>query len=168
LPEDKDTTSTLSLEANHKIKLSETNNNSSSVTLANDKYITLTDSTTGSNGTLTIGHKSYATDLAATSGTPKTLGYGKTFTVVTGVTRDDGGHLSGYETTVITMPQDTNETFALSGDAITVDKNVATITTSLTGSKNNNSTATLKVTSDNFTVSSKNNELNISMVWGSF
>lgn len=166
----KDTTSALSLENGHKIQLKESNNDITSVTLANDDYITLTDTTTGNNGTLTVGHKQYGT-LSATTGTANELSYGEEFTVVTGVTRDAGGHLSGYTTTKMTMPTDTNETFTLSGDAVSATGNIATITTSLTGSKNNNSTATMKIAAtaeDNLQITGSGNQVSISMVWGEF
>jgi hypothetical protein len=85
--------------------LKESNNDITSVTLANDDYITLSDDT--ANDTLTVGHKQYGT-LSATSGTANELAYGEEFTVVTGVSRDAGGHLSGYTTTKMTMPANTN------------------------------------------------------------
>ena len=163
-----DTTSTLSLEEGHKIHLAESNNVSSDVIIASDDYITLTDST--STDTLTVGHKQYGT-LSATSGTANELSYGKKFTVVTGVTRDAVGHLSGYTTTEMTMPANTNQDFTLSGDAVSATGNVATITTSLTGTKNTNSSATMKIAataSDNLEITSSSNQVNISMVWGEF
>ena len=167
----KDTTSSITLETGHKIQLKDTNNTTSSVTLANGSYITLTDTTTGTkNDTLTIGHATYGT-LSPTTGTANSLSYGEKFTVVTGVARDAGGHLSGYTTTQMTMPADTNQNFTLSGDAVSVESNVATITTSLTGTKNTNSTATMKIAataSDNLEITGTDNQVNISMVWGTF
>lgn len=163
-----DTTSTLSLEEGHKIHLAESNNVSSDVIIASDDYITLTDST--SIDTLTVGHKQYGT-LSATSGTANELSYGEEFTVVTGVARDAGGHLSGYTTTKMTMPANTNQDFTLSGDTVSATGNVATITTSLTGTKNTNSSATMKIAataSDNLEITSSSNQVNISMVWGEF
>lgn len=165
-----DTTSEISLVANHKIQLAESNGDTSSVSLANDDYITLTDTTTGSNGVITVGHKQYD-ELSATTGAAKTLDYNGKFTVVTGVTRDAGGHLSGYTTTEMTMPVDTNEVFTLSGDAVSAASNVATITTSLTGDKGNNSSATMKIAAtadDNLQVTGSGNQVSISMVWGEF
>lgn len=164
----KDTTSTLSLEDGHKIQLSESNNTSSNVIFANDDYITLSDNNT--IDTLTIGHKQYGT-LSATSGTANELSYGEEFTVVTGVTRDAGGHLSGYTTTKMTMPADTNQNFTLSGDTVSATGNVATITTSLTGTRNTNSSATMKIAataSDNLEITGSGNQVSISMVWGEF
>lgn len=164
----KDTTSSISLETGHKIQLTESNNSTSSVILANDDYITLTDNT--SIDTLTVGHKQYGT-LSATSGTANELSYGEEFTVVTGVARDAGGHLSGYTTTKMTMPANTNQDFTLSGDAVSATGNVATITTSLTGTKNTNSSATMKIAataSDNLEITGSGNQVSISMVWGEF
>lgn len=165
-----DTTSEISLTANHKIQLAESNGDTSSVSFANDDYITLTDTTTGSNGVITVGHKQYD-ELSATTGAAKTLDYNGKFTVVTGVTRDAGGHLSGYTTTEMTMPVDTNEVFTLSGDTVSAASNVATITTSLTGDKGNNSTATMKIAAtaeDNLQITGSGNQVSISMVWGEF
>ena len=164
----KDTTSSISLETGHKIQLTESNNTTSSVILANDSYITLTDNT--STDTLTVGHARYDT-LSATPGTANSLTYGEKFTVVTGVARDAGGHLSGYTTTEMTMPADTNQNFTLSGDAVSATGNIATITTTLTGTKNTNSSATMKIAataSDNLDITGSGNQVNISMVWGTF
>jgi hypothetical protein len=69
------------------------------------------------------------------------------------------------------MPVDTNEVFTLSGDAVSAASNVATITTSLTGDKGNNSTATMKIAAtaeDNLQITGSGNQVSISMVWGEF
>jgi hypothetical protein len=71
----------------------------------------------------------------------------------------------------MTMPADTNQNFTLSGDAVSATGNIATITTSLTGTKNTNSSATMKIAataSDNLEITGDGNQVNISMVWGTF
>lgn len=83
----------------------------SSVVLNNDEFITLTDDTT--NNAIAIGHKAYAVPLAATVDTAKTLNASGKFTVVTGVSRDKGGHLNGFTTQELTLPADNNTTYSI-------------------------------------------------------
>lgn len=83
----------------------------SSVVLNNDEFITLTDDTT--NNTIAIGHKAYAVPLAATAGTSKVLNASDKFTVVTGVSRDKGGHLNGFTAQEFTLPADNNTTYSI-------------------------------------------------------
>ena len=122
---------------------------------------------------ITIGHKTYDTPLTGTLSSEQAtkLAYDGIFTVVTGVSRDSGGHVSGYTTTKMQMPTDTNETFTLSGDNVSAADNVATIVTNLTGSINSSSSATLKIATteaDNLQVTGSGNQVTISMVWGTF
>lgn len=173
LPVDKDTTYNISTAADvanksAKIQLNVTGgNDKDEIAIKNtDGYVTV------NNGTdaIVLGHKSYGT-LSATTETAETLGYTGNFTVVTGITRDAGGHISGYKTKQFTLPNNTNETFALSGAAVSVADNAATFTHSLTGSKNTNSTAAMVIKSASTNVAitaSGNNGASIDLVWGEF
>nr|DAF37505.1 MAG TPA: hypothetical protein [Caudoviricetes sp.] len=65
-----------------------------SVNVAGDTYVSLTaDATNG----VKAAHKTYDA-LSATKGTAITGTYGGKFTVVSSMTRDTGGHLTGYTT----------------------------------------------------------------------
>lgn len=173
LPEDKDTTYDVSIVAgtankSAKIQLHGSDNSNDSVTIQNtDEYLTVN---RADADTITVNHKAYGT-LSATPEAAATLGYEDAFTVVTGVTRDAGGHISGYKTKEFTLPKNTNETFSLSGAAVNVANNAATFTHSLTGSKNTNSSATMVVKSASTNVAitaSGNNGASIDLVWGTF
>ena len=104
LPADKDTKSSISVENGNVIRLTETDGDSSEVKLASgNEYITLTSDTTADK--ITATHKTYGA-LSATPGAELTPAHGGNFTVVTGVTRDAGGHLSGFTTQKVTLPAD--------------------------------------------------------------
>lgn len=102
-----DTTYTLGAGANS-IALTDINENpAGAIPVAGDgDYITAT--VDAENG-LKVSHKTYTT-LEPTAGQNELLVHGKDFTVVTGVTRDTGGHITGYATKKYTLPAD-NDTF---------------------------------------------------------
>lgn len=173
LPEDKNTTydvSAVAVTANKsaKIQLHGSDNSNDSVTIQNtDEYLTINRADTD---TITVNHKSYGT-LSASPENATTLGYEGAFTAITGITRDAGGHITGYKTKEFTLPSNTNETFTLSGATVNVANNAATFTHSLAGSKNTNSTATMVVKSASTNVAitaSGNNGASIDLVWGTF
>lgn len=110
LPADQDTKSSISVESvngNSVIRVTESNGKYAddtsdvAVKAAND-FVTVVGDT--ANDSITIGHKTYDA-LAATSGDALTLGTNKV-EVVTGVTRDNGGHLSGYTVQELILPAD--------------------------------------------------------------
>ena len=140
LPNDKDTVSELSAESTetgHIIKLTESNGDSSTVTLNNkNEYITLETNT--DTDTINIGHKVYGT-LESTASDALTLGYGDKFNIVTNLTRDNGGHLSGYTTQEITLPANSDTTSELS-----VKNAEAGYAIQLTESSGDNSSVILK------------------------
>lgn len=125
LPEQVNYESALSLETGHVIKNTVENGKSSSVTFANDSYITLTDDTTADK--LTVGHKSYGA-LAATPGTALTPDHGGDFTVVTGVERDGGGHLSKVTTQKVTLPSVVDHTYSFATAAGTGNQGLIKVT----------------------------------------
>lgn len=123
IPASDDTTSALSVVAGNKIHLLESNGDSYDVTLdSGNAYITLASDTT--NNKITATHKTYATNLSATTGADLKPDHGGNFTVVTGVTRDSGGHLNGFTTQKVILPADNNTTSELNvaNNTITLDE----------------------------------------------
>lgn len=110
LPTPDDTAGSIKVAEGHAITYQD-GKGDSNVVLSNDEFITLADDT--SNNTITVGHKAYAVPLAATVGTAKALNASDKFTVVTGVTRDKGGHLNGFTTQELTLPADNNTTYSI-------------------------------------------------------
>lgn len=76
----------------------------SNITLADDDKVILT----SANDTITAKHATITT--AANTGTAKTLTHGGTFDVVTKMTNDGYGHITGVETTTMTLPSITDQT----------------------------------------------------------
>lgn len=113
LPTPVDTEGTLTLKAAHILNNTTNNGSEQNITFANDGYITLTDDVEKQK--MTIGHKAYSgTYVSAGAGiTPNS---NRQFTVVSGVSRDGGGHVSGVTTSVVTLPVDNNTTYDLSVD----------------------------------------------------
>lgn len=110
LPTPDDTAGSIKVTEGHAIAYHD-GEGDSSVVLNNDEFITLTDDTT--NNTIAIGHKAYAVPLAATVNAAKALNASDKFTVVTGVSRDKGGHLNGFTTQEFTLPADNNTTYSI-------------------------------------------------------
>lgn len=180
LPSDNNTTYDLDLEADHKIVLKGSDNTKPTVQFEEntvqditdaDKYIDLTDDVT--NQKIKIGHKKYsATTLNAAEGTASSLSHGGKFFAITGVTRDSGGHITGVTTGTWQLPTDNNTTYAMSDHVVSAANNVATVTTTLTGSDTNVDTAKFDVASSTLQVSANNatgnGQIAIDLVWGSF
>lgn len=111
LPTPDDTAGSIKVAEGHTIAYHD-GEGDTNVVLKNDDYITLADDT--ANDTITIGHKAYAVPLAATSaGETKKLEASGKFTVVTGVSRDKGGHLDGFTTQEFALPVDNNTTYTI-------------------------------------------------------
>lgn len=90
---------------NNKIVLSEDGGKDvSTITLADDDKVILT----SVNNTITAEHAQITT--AANTGTAQTLANGGTFNVVTKMTNDGYGHVTGVETTAITLPTIADQT----------------------------------------------------------
>lgn len=112
LPTVKSTKGKLDLLAGHKINYSDADGGSQSVTLDNgDGYITLTDDLTTDK--ITIGHAQYAALSVTSDKTGLNLAHGGKFNVITGVTRDNGGHLTGYTTKEYVLPADKDTTYTV-------------------------------------------------------
>lgn len=115
LPDDNNDTYELDLQTGHKIVLDGTDQDTT-ITFANDSYITLTDDV--DNQKMTIGHKAYSTPLAATQGEAVNVTENNyKFVAVTGVARDAGGHLTGFTTQEFTVTdENTQYELGLSAD----------------------------------------------------
>ena len=119
LPADNNTTSSISAEYNstdkkHQIRLTESSGTTYNVELAPGNDITLTTDTT--NDKITITHEAFTTTGTTSSATDKSPAAGGSFSVVDGITTDNG-HITGYTTKSITLPADNNTTYSLSVDA---------------------------------------------------
>lgn len=119
LPADNNTTSSLSAEYNttdkkHQIRLTESSGTIYNVELVPGNDITLATDTT--NDKITITHEAFTTTPATSSATDKSPAAGGSFSVVDGITTDNG-HITGYTTKSIKLPADNNTTYALSVDA---------------------------------------------------
>lgn len=172
LPEDKDTTYSLSLEEDNKIKLTGNNTDEDTITVTtnNGGYLTINSDT--DTDTLTINHKTYEGTLTSTPETAETLTHNGTFSVVTEVERDTGGHLTGYKTKTYTLPEDQDTHYSLSEKAdVEIANNAATITTTLIADNNNESKSSFIINggnSSNIQITSSENQINIGLIWGTF
>lgn len=119
LPADNNTTSSLSAEYNstdkkHQIRLTESSGTTYNVELAPGNDITLTTDTT--NDKITITHEAFTTTGTTSSATDKTPAHGGSFSVIDGITTDNG-HVTGYTTKSIKLPADNNTTYTLDLDS---------------------------------------------------
>ena len=114
LPTPTNTEGTLSLKTGHVLNNATKNGSTQDVTFANDGYITLADDL--DNQKMTIGHKAYSGNYV-TAGSATTPNSSRQFTIVSGVSRDSGGHVSGVTTSVVTLPADKDTTYSLGVDA---------------------------------------------------
>lgn len=136
-----------------------------------EKYIiaTVTDNE------LKIAHKSYTAEtFSAAASTAAELAHEGSFTAITGVTRDDGGHITGITSGTWKLPKDENTTYSMSDHVVSAktvtDGSGATITTTLTGSDTAVNTANFDITSTSLKIEANatSGEIAVNMVWGSF
>lgn len=175
LPADENTTYDLTGEEN-KITLTAYNGSTASGT---DEIVVTDDNeyiiATVAENELNIIHKSYTGEtLSAAASTATELAHTGSFTVLTGVTRDTGGHITGVTSNTWKLPEDQNTTYTLS-DHVVSAKTVeggsgATITTTLTGSDTSVDTASFDITSTSLKIeaNANNGAIAVNMVWGSF
>lgn len=123
--------------AANKLNLTAGSTASGSVSVGGDDYVTLTaDATNG----VKAAHKTYS-ELAATKGTAINGAHGGKFTVISGLARDTGGHLTGYTTQEVTLPSDNNTT---NKSASIAANNAGDLTVSVTDSSSNTVTGSAK------------------------
>lgn len=151
-----------------------------SFNLANtDGLITLTDESGESNGsrTVTLGHS--AVTRTNSTGTAKTQSREQnlTFQAVTGITTSAEGHVTGVETTSITVT-DSNATLTSVEDSVSVISKGATVGTTVALSHGvgqpDTLTGSVDFVSDNLTVTpiaaaeGANPQVKMNFVWGTF
>lgn len=111
--------------------------------------------------------------VATTTGTPTDLKAKDTFTVITGVSNDGHGHLSGITTTEFTLPEDKDTTYTLSTEKVTasVASGVysATAKSTLKDSAGSDcGTAEVKLESQTLALTATDSAIKAELVWGSF
>lgn len=175
LPADENTTYDLAGKDN-KIVLSAYNDGTVSganeiIVTDDNKYI----AATVANNELNVVHKSYTAEtLSAAASAATELAHGDSFTVLTGVTRDDGGHITDVTSSTWKLPEDQNTTYTMSDHVVSAktvdDGSGATITTTLTGSDTSVDTANFDITSTSLKIEADaaNGAIAVNMVWGSF
>ena len=175
LPTDENTTYDLAGKDN-KIVLSAYNGSTVSgtneiIVTDDNKYI----AATVANNELNVVHKSYTAEtLSAAASTATELAHEDSFTVLTGVTRDDGGHITDVTSSTWKLPEDQNTTYTMSDHVVSIktveNGSGATITTTLTGNDTSVDTANFDITSTSLKIEADatNGAVAVNMVWGSF
>ena len=151
------------------------NGSSTSVTIAAGTQIAVDGSTAGS---ITINHGTISS--ATTSATASINSTSRTFSVITGLTLDNG-HTTSIETTTFTLPEDRDSTYALSGatlgsaafgtDLTLANNQSVTFTNTLTGggtANGQNSTSVFALKSKTLALGYSGTVAQIELQWGSF
>ena len=125
---------------------------------------------TGSN--ITLGHNTVTRTNTTGTATTQTSGNDLTFSVVTGITTSSTGHITGVETTSITVTDSSNYLTGVSNTVGTLSGTGSNtqITVSVADNVAGSVTTDIKLHSDSLTFSrdTTNNITNIDFVWGSF
>jgi hypothetical protein len=169
LPEDKDTTYSLDLDANNKrFALKDSGNNEKgAVKVDGDGVVEVAAAVEAG----VLGYSLSHADVARNDGDVKTQGLineenKNKFAVVTGVTSNEQGHITAVEKTEFTLPAEV--TYTLSGAVAAVEGGVS-ITDTLTNSNNvacGTSVHSLK--SESLKVANTNNNITVELEWGTF
>ena len=118
LPADNNTTYTISAK-NNIITLDGSSGTDTTVTLAAGNDINV--STGTSDNKITIKHQDFTTTPTTSSATDKSPAHGGSFSVIDGITTDNG-HITGYTTKSVKLPADNNTTSSLSAEYNSTDK----------------------------------------------
>lgn len=170
---DIDTTYSVTSKTNGINIVSNVNGNAiGSIALAAGDKISLSESGT-SNKTVTVSHSTITT--AATNGTSITQVDNTTLSnlaVITGVTTDGYGHVSGVETTNVTI-KDTNATLTSITNSVTAGTGKATIQTQAVlshanGTDQDTKSDSFEIASDNLSISASGKQVKANFVWGTF
>ena len=166
LPQDKDTTYTLSAQDNT-INLT-AGTDVDSVVLAGEKdYIALATK----DNTITISHED-AKNLSVDSKTETQLTAGSTFSPIVGVTRDTKGHITGYKTIKYTLPEDKDTTYTIdnSVDVTTANNNTTAIIETVLTAGTDEQTITTSLKSSTLALAGETGttNININLTWGTF
>ena len=153
--------------SNSKIELINSNNTAVSSIEASGTDIVLG----GSSTAMTIAHNSVTrTDTTGTA-VSQTSGSGSatTFTAVTAITTSSTGHVTGVETTQISIADEFNKLKSMAiTSSIEANTGNAKINVAVTDQKNYSVNADIVLHSDSLTFSTNNNITSIEMQWGSF
>ena len=171
-----DTTYTIDTSETYGFKVHEetTANDIGGLKLAQGTQMALSELTDNDNiKTVTVAHGSISTSATTGTAITQSNGQNQTFSAVTAVTTNNG-HVTGVETTSITV-KDTNGTLSALGSSAAVSNNVATVTTSATFTKTNGNSDTpsgsFTVGSDNLTITAGSTgqpDVKMNFVWGQF
>lgn len=128
-----------------------------------------TDATT--DQTLTVNHKAVTRTDSTDEDLNQTKNASTDVTVITGVTTSATGHVTGIKTRKVTL-QDSNTTLKSVSNVVEATDNIATVTSTVTGTLGNgaetSATGTFKVASTSMTVTGSSNQVNIDLTWGTF
>ena len=166
---DENTLYELELLDNHRINLASDIGDTYVDLASANEFITLTDS----DAKITFAHKDYVAGNPATAGAALAPAHGESFTVVTAVTRDAGGHMTGYTTQQVTLPADVNTTYDLAAEVVAAtvsDKSGVNFKSTLSPSdKSGDDVTNFNLVSSSLTVTKVSNEAaSIELEWGSF
>lgn len=148
------------------IKNTTTDDSKGAITFTDDdKYIDVTVTGNGTaDATVKVAHKTVTKKNTTTGG--GNVGYAGSIAAITGITFDDAGHVSGYNTATYNLPAEV--TYALSGATVSaVDGGVKVVDT-LTNSKNDPSTSEFTLVSDTLAISATGTQITADLVWGEF
>ena len=130
-----------------------------------DKYIDVTVTGNGTtDATVKVAHKTVTKNNTTTGGGQ--VGYAGNITAVTGVTYDDAGHVSGYNTATYTLPAEV--TYALSGASVSAVTGGVKVVDTLTKSGNDTTTSEFSLVSDSLAISASGTQITAELVWGEF
>lgn len=170
---DIDTTYSVTSKTNGINIVSDVNGNAiGSIALAAGNKISLSESGTN-NKTVTVNHSAITT--AATNGTAITQADNTTLSnlaVITGVTTDGYGHVSGVETTNVTI-KDTNATLTSITNSVTAGTGKAIVQTQAVlthanGTDKDTKSDSFEIASDNLSISASGKQVKANFVWGTF
>ena len=160
---------------NNTLSLTEDGTKTGNIKFTDDNWIdaTLTAGTGNdkNKSTLAITHNNVT--RTNTTGTALDPGYGGKFNVITGVTSDAKGHVTGVQTSEVLIPASDNTTYTLSGatvETLGVGTTSVKFTHTLTDNDKVKTTSVSGLYSDSlkFTLDTANNAAKVELVWGSF
>jgi hypothetical protein len=160
----------LNLIADHKITLIGDSGSSTDFIQLNsgDDYISLVDDI--DNSKISISHKAYNAEILGTAEkTAVELAHKGSFSAITGVERDAGGHVVGVVSETWSLPEDQNTTYSLEGVVADIDNGVS-VTSTLVGSDTSNDVAAFNLTSESLQIAKvdESNNIQVNLTWGSF
>lgn len=152
--------------AGDKITIKQNTDTLGTITYKDNTYINLDVTGSGANATIEAIHNDVTrVDPAAAD---KTLVFGQSFTVVTAVTSDDKGHVTGVQLGNMAMPAQAD--CVLSGSAVKNVTGGVEIKNTLKNQKGDASYSTLNLTSTSLEIKKGTTDANavVNLVWGEF